>query len=359
MEGQIEERKDAHIKISKEKDVQYSKVDGWKDVQLVHNALPECDLKKIDCSVDFLGKRLDAPIMISAMTGGTALGKEINLKLAETAQQKRVAFALGSCRPILKNEASVDTFRVREVAPDIPVIANIGGVQLNEYSDEQIASLISKTEADSLAIHLNPLQEAIQPEGDVDFVGVLARIASVCESVDVPVIVKETGAGINGSVAIKLFEAGAAYVESSGRGGTSWSKVEYERGGKLPGFEEWGYLTVPSAVECALQGDCIATGGIRSGVDVAKAMAVGAKMAGAAMPFLKAEEPRVLIDEWISQLKTCMFLSGSKDLEGLAGSPLLITGKSAEALSARGVDISAFARRENGVGKSRQEGYYL
>jgi isopentenyl-diphosphate Delta-isomerase len=358
MEGQIEERKDSHIKISKEKDVQYKDVDGWEDIQLVHNALPECNLESVDCSCEFLKKSLASPIMISAMTGGTALGKEINLKLAEAANEKKVAFALGSCRAILKNEGTLDTFRVRQVATEIPLIANIGGVQLKEYTDEQILSLVSKTEADAIAIHLNPLQEAIQPEGDVDFSRVYLRIKSVCQSLDVPVIVKETGAGINGSVARRLFDAGVEYIESSGRGGTSWSKVEYERGGKLPGFSEWGYMTVPSAVECALQGHTIASGGIRTGVDVAKAITIGAKMVGAAMPFLKTDNPKALIDEWEAQLKTCMFLTGSKDLQTLSDSPVLITGKSGQILSARGIDTSAFSRRENSA-RIKEEGYYL
>jgi isopentenyl-diphosphate delta-isomerase len=358
METQIDQRKDAHIKISKEKDVQYKDVNGWKDIQLIHNAMPEVDLNKVNSGCEFLGFELEAPILISAMTGGTELGKEINLKLAEAANEKKVAFALGSCRALLKDSAKAETFKVKHVATDIPVIANIGGVQLNEYSDEQIASIVSITEADSIAIHLNPLQEAVQPEGDVNFEGVLERISSVCESLDVAVIVKETGAGINGYAAQKLFEAGAEYVDSSGKGGTSWSKVEYERGGELPGFEEWGYETVPSCMECAMQGNTIATGGIRSGIDVAKALAVGAKMAGAAMPFLRAEDVGTEIQKWIDQFRVSMFLTGSKNLEELSDAPVLISGRSAEVLSARGFDLSGFASRENGV-KKKQEGYYM
>ena len=357
MSDTIYERKDEHIKISRENNVEYVQSSGFLDVELVHNALPEIDLAKINTKQEFLGKTLDAPIMISAMTGGTKLGGEINKKLALAANEKKVAISLGSCRPMLKDESKTDTFMIKKIATDVPVIANIGAVQIKEYEFEKIDTMISKLEVDALTVHLNPLQEAIQPEGETNFISVCDSIGKLAEHISIPLIVKETGAGINGVVAKKLFNAGAKWVESSGRGGTSWSKVEYRRGGRIPGFEEWGYSSVASVVECSLVGDTIASGGIRSGIDVANAIALGAKMTGAALPFLRATDAQKEISMWNDQLKTAMFLVGAKDLVVLMHSPILVLGKSAEILSMRGIDVSSYARRHRG--QLTTSDYYL
>lgn len=348
----IDERKDAHIRICEEGDVQYEHEAGFYDVEFVHNALPEISLKNVDCSVRFLGKKLNAPILISGMTGGTQKAGEINKKLAKIAQEKKIALGLGSCRPLLEDETKYDTYNVREICPDVPLLANIGAVQIKHYDTKQISEMVKKLGANALNVHLNPLQEAIQPEGETDFVSVLSSIKKLCEELSVPVIVKETGAGISATVAIKLVSAGVKYIEVSGKGGTSWSKVEYERGGRLSGFDEWGFATVPAIAEVSTVVKCIGSGGVRSGIDLAKSIALGASMGAAAMPFLRARDVGAELDLWIDQLKTCMFLSGSSNLDELRHAPILIGGRSAQIMKMRGIDPTNYAQRE--IGKNIQ-----
>lgn len=355
----IDERKDGHIRICEEKDVQYGNPAGFGDVQFVHNALPEIDLAEIDCSVKFVGKKIESPLLITGMTGGTKKASEINLRLARAAQKEKIAFGLGSCRPMLEDAGKFETYNVRDICPDIPLIANLGAVQIKQYSVEQISHMVERLGADALAIHLNPLQEAIQPEGETNFSGVLLAIKKLCKDLKTPIIVKETGAGINSSVAIKLFGAGVKYVEASGSGGTSWSKVEYFRGGRLAGFEEWGFATVPAIAEVSAVGRCIGSGGVRNGIDVAKAICLGAEIAGAAMPFLRAKTPQTEIAQWKEQIRTCMFLCGARNNEELAGAPILITGKSAKALELRGINPQNYAQREIGRQKTNRATHYI
>ncbi len=355
MEG-IDGRKDAHLDICKNDNVQYAHPAGFDDVHLVHNAMPEINLGEVNCETSFLKKKLNAPFMISAMTGGTQRGLEVNKKLASFAGEKKVALGLGSGRPMLESKEKAKFYQVRdEAGADAVIIANIGAVQLKEYSAEQIEEMVLAVDADALAVHLNALQEAIQPEGQTEFSGVYSQIRKLCNEVDVPVIAKETGAGINASVAKDLFSAGVEFVEVSGKGGTSWSKVEYERGGKLGGFEEWGYPTVPALCECARIGKCICSGGVKSGVDVAKAISLGAELAGAAAPFLKTEELGMEIDNWIAQVKTSMFLCGAKNLEELRQAPVLVTGGSADVMRLRGIDPCLYAQREIGKSEKKDE----
>ncbi|MFH1306979.1 MAG: type 2 isopentenyl-diphosphate Delta-isomerase [Candidatus Micrarchaeota archaeon] len=356
--AKIDERKDTHIKICEEGEVQYKHPAGFEDVHFVHNALPELDLEKVKCLTEFLGRKLNAPIIISGMTGGTEKGLEINKKLAEGAQEKKVALGLGSGRPMLEDEGKAQYYMVRDVAPDVPIIANIGAVQLKEYDVGKIEGMVQKIEADGLAVHLNALQEAIQPEGETNFENVYENIRKLCEGLDVPVIAKETGAGINSNIAKKLFDGGVKWVEVSGKGGTSWSKVEYARGGRLQGFEEWGYPTIPAVAECAAFGNTICSGGVRNGIDAAKAIAIGAKISGAAMPFLKAENVGEEVENWVSQIKTSMFLCGAKNLDELGEAPVLITGGSAEIMKLRGIDPSIYARR-GGKGSSGKPSHYI
>ncbi|MFA5108310.1 MAG: type 2 isopentenyl-diphosphate Delta-isomerase [Candidatus Micrarchaeia archaeon] len=349
-----QERKDAHIKICEEENVQYCQGAGFEDVLLVHNALPEADLAKINTCTNFLKKRLDAPILISAMTGGTQKGLEINKKLAIVAEKEKIALALGSCRPMLEDESKANTYMVRKEAPSIPIIANIGAVQIKEYDVKKIEWMINKIDADALNVHLNSLQEAIQPEGQTNFGQVIVSIEKLCSNINVPVIAKETGAGINGDCAKKLFDAGVKIVDVAGRGGTSWSKVEYARGGRLAGFEEWGYPSIPALVESAQYGDTICSGGVRDGIDVANSIALGAKLAGAAIPFLKAKKCEDEIKIWKEQFKAAMFLCGAKSVQELACAPVLITGRSAEILRLRGIEPADFARRDiTGTKKKR------
>jgi isopentenyl-diphosphate delta-isomerase len=341
----ISKRKDAHLALAAKAKMQYSQPAGFDDVMLLHCALPECSLKEVDTSTKFLNRRLSAPILITGMTGGSAKGAEINKKLAKAAEEAKVALGVGSQRPMLENPSTLSHYKVRSLCPSIPLIGNIGAANLRDYTISKIEWLVSSIEADALAIHLNPLQEAIQPEGDTNFLGVLELIGKICEKLPVPVIVKETGAGINASVAKALFDAGVKFVDCSGKGGTSWSKIEYARGGHILGFEEWGYPTIPSLVECSSLGPTICSGGVRSGIDAAKALAIGAKLAGAAQPFFVSPHPAKLIEQWRRQIQAAMFLCGARNLEQFAKVPLIISGKSAEMLKARGFDPSIYSTR--------------
>jgi len=310
-------RKKDHIELSLKKESQYSFTAGFECVNLLHNSLPECSLYDVDTSVKFLGKKISMPLVISAITGGYPKAKSINKGLAEAAQKAGVAFGLGSQRAMIENPKLADTYKVRDVAPDIPILANIGAAQLNEYKFNDIKKLVSVVEADGLAIHLNPLQEVIQPEGDVDFSGVLSVIEKICDNIDVPVIVKETGAGMSDSVVVQLSGAGADWVDVAGAGGTSWSKIEYMRGGGVPGFENWGIPTVESIILCRGLLPVIASGGVRSGIDMAKAIALGADMAGAAQPFLEAFFKKRLekeLETWKKQFRIAAFLTGSRNV---------------------------------------------
>ena len=375
----ISQRKDDHLRIAANKDVQYTDSAGFEDILLIHNALPEVNLKSIDTSTKFLGRTLSAPLLITGMTGGTDKGGAINQKLAKAAEKAKVALGLGSQRPMLKDSSAARHYKVRSLCPSVPLIGNIGAVNLAEYPLEKIEWLISSTEADALAIHLNALQEAIQPEGDTNFSGVLKAVGKVCERLSVPVIVKETGAGISGPVAKRLFDVGVKFVECSGRGGTSWSKVEYARSGakgakaasgsdrasvsrSVPGFEEWGYPTIPAIVECASFGPSLCTGGVRHGLDAAKGIALGATLSGAAMPFYRATEPAQVASEWREQMCTAMFLCGAKNLEQMRNAPLIIGGRSAEILQARGFDVRVYASRavsQISAPSPSERGHYL
>ena len=325
---QTESRKKDHVDIVLQKNVQYEKSAGFESIDFVHNALPECDFNSIDLSTGFLGKRLGAPLLITGMTGGYKDAERINKGLAEAAEKYKLAFGVGSQRAMIENPKLKRTYYVRDVAPTIPLLANIGGAQLRKYSTDKIASLISVMEADALAIHLNPLQEIIQPEGDRDFTGVLNAIRRACSELDVPVIVKETGAGISSEVALKLKDAGVAYIDISGSGGTSWSKVEYQRKGAIPGFENWGIPTVEAILDCKGVLPLIGTGGIRNGIDAAKCIALGCDMAGAAYPFIKSFESGAtgldaMVEQWTLQIRGCMFLTGSRTMDELRNARLV------------------------------------
>ncbi|MDO8553387.1 MAG: type 2 isopentenyl-diphosphate Delta-isomerase [Candidatus Micrarchaeota archaeon] len=335
--NKTESRKKDHVDLVLKKDVQYAKFSGFERIDFIHNALPECNFDEIDLSCEFLGKKLSYPLLITGMTGGYKDAERINKSLAAAAEKFGLAFGVGSQRAMIETPELKKTYYVRDVAPNIPLIANIGGVQLKKYGLEKVSSLVSSIEADALAIHLNPLQEMIQPEGDRDFIGVLAAIKNACEKLGVPVIVKETGAGISQDVALQLKQAGASYIDVSGSGGTSWSKVEYMRKGAIPGFENWGIPTVDAIIQCRGVLPIIGSGGVRDGIDAAKCIALGCNLAGAAYPFIKSLEsssqvaPRqpsssleVLIETWINQMKTCALLTGSKNYSELKKAKLFI-----------------------------------
>jgi len=314
--NQTESRKKDHVELVVAKGAQYGKTSGFERVDFLHNPLPEIAFDSIDLSCPFLGKKLGYPILITGMTGGYSDAESINKSLAAAAQKHGLAFGVGSQRAMVENPALLPTYRVRDSAPDIPILANIGAFQLKKYPFEAIDSMVQSIEADALAIHLNPLQEVIQGEGDTDFTGVLGAIASACDKLPVPVVVKETGAGISQDAAIKIKEAGASWIYVAGAGGTSWSKVEYLRSDAVPGFEDWGIPTAEAIIQCRGVLPLIASGGIRSGIDGAKSIALGAEICGAAYPFIKALSERHLdgyIQRFQAQMRTCAFLTGSRD----------------------------------------------
>ncbi len=318
---EISVRKKEHIELSLKAASQYTISPGFERILLLHSALPEISLDDVDLSTQFLGKKISHPFMISAMTGGYQNAKKINKAFAEAAERFNIAFGLGSQRAMIENPSLSDTFKVRAYAPSIPIIANIGAAQLKKYRLEDVERIISAVDANGLAIHLNPLQEVIQPEGDKDYSGVLKAIERVCENISIPVIVKETGAGISRDVAEKLKGAGVAWIDVSGSGGTSWSRIEYLRTkNAIPGFEEWGIPTVDCLLMCRGILPLIASGGVRNGIDVAKAIALGADMVGAAQPFLVAFMKKRLDKElqtWKDQLRIAAFLTGSKNIKEL------------------------------------------
>jgi isopentenyl-diphosphate delta-isomerase len=324
----ISERKKEHVEISLRAASQYVVGAGFGKIKLIHNALPELDLDKVNLSSKFLGRKIRYPLMITAMTGGYPRAKEINRKLAGAAEKHGVALGLGSQRAMTEKPGLADTFKVRKYAPSVPIVANIGAVQLKKYPLKSVEKLVSDVEADGLAVHLNALQEVIQPEGDKDYSGVLRAIAKTCDKLDVPVIVKETGAGIDRDVAEKLKVAGVSWIDVSGAGGTSWSRIEYLRSKKtVRGFEEWGIPTVECLMMCRGVLPLIASGGVRNGIDAAKAIALGADMAGAAQPFLKALTKRKLdyeLDMWGKQLRIAAFLTGSRDVAHLKAAKCIL-----------------------------------
>jgi isopentenyl-diphosphate delta-isomerase len=324
--NQTESRKKDHVDLVVSKGAQYGKTNGLERVDFLHNALPEVSRESIDLSCDFLGKRLHYPILVTAMTGGYADAEGINRSLAAAAQKYGLAFGVGSQRAMAEKPELARTYKVRDIAPDIPILANIGAYQLKKYQLDRVESLVQGIEADALCVHLNPLQEAIQNEGDTDFTGVEDAIARACEKISVPIIAKETGAGISQDVALRLKAAGAAYIDVAGSGGTSWSKVEYMRSEASPGFEDWGIPTAESIIQCRGVLPLIASGGIRTGIEGAKCIALGAELCGAAYPFIKALREHVLdqyIERFQQQMRLCAFLTGSADHAALKKAKLV------------------------------------
>jgi len=333
----IPQRKVDHIRVNLEEDVQSGLSTGLDRLHFRHDALPELDLRQVDLSTTFLGKRLRAPILISSMTGGTDKAGEINRNLALAAQASGIGMGLGSQRIAIEDASRAATFQVRGVAPDILLLANLGAVQLNYgYGVDECRRAVEMIEADALILHLNALQEAVQPEGDVNFAGLLRRIESVCRGLSVPVIAKEVGWGISADVAGRLADVGVAGIDVAGAGGTSWSQVEMYRATEArqarlaSAFRAWGIPTA-EAVK-AVRGrlpeiPLIASGGLRSGIDIAKCIALGADLGGMAGPFLRAAavsaeavaESLMLVQ---AELRTTLFVTGCANLAALRHAPL-------------------------------------
>jgi len=352
-------RKMDHIRICLEKLVE-GEDRPFNDLQLLHQALPEIDADQIDLGCEFLGRRMRAPLMITGMTGGHPDTREININLARAAQKMGVALGVGSQRAALEDPSQIETFSaVREAAPDVPIVGNIGAVQLRRSGPEVVASVAEMIGADAVAVHLNFLQESIQPEGERDGSGVLECLKEASNG-KVPLIVKETGAGISGDVASAIVRSGIRTIDVSGSGGTSWSGVEAYRAdehGDLESaqmgglFWDWGMPTPVSIVECSSAGaEVIASGGIRSGLDVAKSLALGASIAGTALPMLEpatigAEEVEKALKAIVRALRIAMFLTGSRNLKDLGSAPIILTGKTREILEQRGYDTRKFSIR--------------
>ncbi|HDQ73368.1 MAG TPA: type 2 isopentenyl-diphosphate Delta-isomerase [Chloroflexi bacterium] len=334
-----QQRKSDHIRINLNEDIDGKNIDpGFDQYRFTHCALPGFNLEDVDTSLAFLGKRLAAPLLISSMTGGTSEARILNLRLAKAAQAAGIGLGVGSQRAAIEDPSLVDTYQVRHVAPDILLMANLGAVQLNYgYGPDECRRAVEMIEADALILHLNPLQEALQPEGNTRFAGLLSKIEAVCRALETPVVVKEVGWGVSDDVARQLLDAGVAVLDIAGAGGSSWSQVEMHRARTdhqrrvAAAFADWGIPTVESLQmlrRCIPTLPIIASGGIRDGIQMAKAIALGATICGIAGPFLHAaiistEAVNDLIAVLVSQMRVAMFSAGLVDLQSLRHTSLV------------------------------------
>jgi len=336
-------RKAEHIKICLDDDVEYNKISaGFSDYVFLHQALPEIDFNNINTSISLFGKKLSFPLIISSMTGGTPILQEINSRLAGLASRFNIAMGLGSLRIALEDDTSVKYFQVRKTAPDILLFANLGAVQLNRgFGPDHCKRAVDISGADGLMLHVNAMQEVFQSEGDCDFSDLLVKIEEVCKNCDFPVIVKEVGFGISGDVAKKLIEAGVDAIDIAGSGGTSWVKIESKRSpdkiikGISKSFDEWGIPTADSLQylkSLKVKVPIIASGGIRSGLDLAKSIALGADIGGIALPILRAlESSRQAASDYIEGikrgLKIAMFGIGASGIDDLKNTKSILKRK--------------------------------
>lgn len=334
---EISKRKNDHIRINLTEDI-HSRVDvGFDSYYFRHNALPEISLASISLDSNFLGKKINAPLLISSMTGGTEEGDKINARFAETAEDVGIPMGVGSQRIDIQSGDTKKSITMRKYAPSIPLYANIGAVQLNYgLTLDDCKRVIELIQGDALILHLNPLQEALQPEGQTNFEGLLTKIENICRHIEIPVIVKEVGWGISFEVARKLISAGVTCIDVAGAGGTSWAMVEKFRNSSQncidisDHFKDWG---IPTA-ECVSQihnefptTPLIASGGIKRGIDIAKSIALGANIAGVAGVLFRAaaistESIVDKVNEFIEELRISMFVVGAQDLATLSRIPL-------------------------------------
>ncbi|MEQ8673407.1 MAG: type 2 isopentenyl-diphosphate Delta-isomerase [Aggregatilineales bacterium] len=334
-----ESRKADHIRINLEENVQFPNITtGLEHYRFMHNAIPEINLSEVDTTVNVFGKTLNSPILISSMTGGTDIARKLNRRLAEMAQKHNIAMGLGSQRAAIEDVLLNDSYYVRDIAPDIMLFGNIGAVQLNYgYGIDQCRRAVELVEANALILHFNVLQEAVQPEGDVNFAGLLSKVEAICKKLDVPVIAKEVGWGFSEQNARDLANAGVSAIDVAGSGGTSWSEVEYYRAPTAfharvaASFADWGIPTA-DAIQYAKRGapelPIFASGGLRNGIDIAKSVALGATLGGFAGPFLKAADQSIealdqLIREIHTELKVAMLCSGNNNISTLQNAKLV------------------------------------
>lgn len=334
----IDQRKADHIKINLEQDVRSALTTGLENYRFTHEALPELDLDRLDTTLSLFGKRLAAPILISSMTGGTAEAETINLRLAEAAQETGIVMGVGSQRAAIEHPEQAKTFQVRRVAPYILLFANLGAVQLNYgYGIDHCRRAVDMIQADALILHLNPLQEAVQDAGDVNFAGLARKIEKVCKQIEVPVIAKEVGWGISERTAKLLADCGVQAIDVAGAGGTSWSQVEMHRAPDeftrqlAAAFVGWGIPTADSILnvkKAVPDMTVFASGGIKDGLDIAKCIALGATLGGMAGQFLKAaavstEKTAEVIKLTKRQIEVTMFNSSAGNLEELRNNKVL------------------------------------
>lgn len=334
-------RKADHIRINLEEGVDSGLTTGLENYAFIHQALPELNLEEINLGIELFGKKLRAPILISSMTGGTPEAAAINRTLAKAAQDSGIAMGLGSQRAAVEDPQLITTFQVRDVAPDILLFANLGAIQLNYgYGIDQCRRAVEMIEADGLILHLNALQEALQPEGDTRFAGLRGKIEAICRQLPVPVIAKEVGWGFSEESARQLRDAGIAAFEVAGAGGTSWSQVEMHRAQTesqariAATFVEWGIPTsdsIRNVRRVAPDLPIFASGGLRTGLDIAKCIALGATIGGMAGPFLKAasrslEDTQSAIAEIRREIQVTMFAAGFASIDELQRARLIRRG---------------------------------
>ena len=345
-ESNHEQRKADHIRINLEENVSFNKTtSSLENYTFLHQALPEINLADVDTTQTLFNKTLKTPLLISSMTGGTSEARKINRMLATAAQEMGIAMGIGSQRAAIEDDSLTNTYQIRDVAPDILLFANLGAVQLNyHYGLTECQRAVDMCQADALILHFNPLQEAVQPEGDGDFSNLLSKVEAVCRQLSVPVIAKEVGWGFSEQAARQLASAGVAAIDVAGAGGTSWSQVEMYRAPTThharvaASFIDWGISTAVSIQYCrhaAPNLPIIASGGIKNGIDVAKCIALGAQIVGFAGQFLQAvhangingviELTNILTDE----LRIAMFCSGAQNLTNLAQTKLLQNDRAA------------------------------
>lgn len=336
--GPTERRKREHIETVLGADVAAKGVtSGFERYFFEHCALPELDLDTVDLSLELFGRRLQAPFLISSMTGGTARARDINLRLAEAAQANGIAMGLGSQRAAIERDDLAATYRVRDAAPDILLFANLGAVQLNYgYGADEARRAVDMIGADALFLHLNPLQEAVQAEGDRNWSGLLGRIEALVRTLDAPVVVKEIGNGLSAAVARQLAGCGVAGLDVAGAGGTSWSEVEAHRQPDAivrrvaHSFAGWGVPTALALIEAVAIAPGLpvfASGGVRSGVDAAKAVRLGAALVGVAAPALgagaqSADAVTAEMGRYVQEMRIAAFCTGSANLDGLRAATL-------------------------------------
>ena len=359
------ERKLAHLAICKDKDVSYKfKSTHFKDMELIHMATPELDLSELDLSTRAFGKKLAAPLLISAMTGGHPEAKRINRNLATVAKELHLGMSVGSQRAALENPSLADTFSVvREISKDLLVLGNLGAPQLLSPDAVKLAKkAVEMIHADALAVHLNPLQELVQPGGETNYSGVLKALGEVARALPVPLIVKETGCGISREIAEELVGAGAYAIDVAGAGGTSWAAVEHYnalmQGNSLmadvaESLWDWGIPTAMSLCEVSSLKQpprvLIASGGIADGIDAAKALALGADLVGIARPllvpaFAGPEEVKAKLDRILYELKAMAMLTGSRNIRDFKKAKFILKGELLNWITQRDLKVRTNAK---------------